>query len=68
MWQALEDAKIKIIAPHPLIKALPVSEKNLLRICLNEEGHVVSVDDVSDDERSGLRRIVKNKRWELPRY
>ena len=66
MHQALEKAKIEMDIPHPLINPLPASEKNLLRICLNEEGHVVSVEDIADSERSGIRRIMKTSDGSFP--
>ncbi len=66
VWQALENAKIKIDIPHPLIKPLPTSEKNLLRVRLDENGGVVSVEDIADDERSGIRRIVQTSDGSFP--
>jgi hypothetical protein len=66
LWQALENAKIEIDIPHPLINPLPVSEKNLLRVRLDEGGHVVSVEDIADDEFSGIRRIIQTSDGSFP--
>jgi hypothetical protein len=65
-WKALETANIPVNLPHPLIKPLPVSEKNLLRVRLNDEGEVVSVEDVTDAERSGIQRIVQTSDGSFP--
>ena len=66
IWQAIENAKIGIDLPHPLIKPLPVSEKNLLRVRLSGKGYVVSVEDVTRDERIGIRRIVQTSDGSFP--
>lgn len=66
LWQALEKTKNRIDIPHPLIKPLPVSEKNLLRVCLNEKGHVTSVEDITNDERTGIWRIVLTSDGSFP--
>lgn len=66
LWQALQKTKNRIDIPHPLIKPLPVSEKNLLRVRLNEEGHVTSVEDIANDERTGIWRIVQTSDGSFP--
>ncbi|MBM4350251.1 MAG: hypothetical protein FJ013_03460 [Chloroflexi bacterium] len=66
LWQALEKAKIPVESQHPLIKPLPTSEKNLLRVRLNVKGDVVSVEDVAEEERSGIRRIVRSSDGSFP--
>jgi hypothetical protein len=65
-WKALETAKITLNLPHPLIKPLPVSEKNLLRVRLNDKGFVIAVEDVADAERTGMRRIVQTSDGSFP--
>ncbi len=64
--QALERVGIKLKAPHPLIQPLPTAEKNVLRVRLNETGSVVSVEDVSSEERLGIKRIVKTSDGSFP--
>jgi hypothetical protein len=66
VWQALEDAGIDLDLPHPLVKPLPLSEKNLFRVRLSELGHVVSVEEVTADERTGIRRIVQTSDGSFP--
>jgi len=66
LWQALERAKIEIEPQHPLIHPLPNSEKNLLRVRLNDQGEVVSVEGVADNERSGIKRIVRSSDGSFP--
>jgi len=66
VWEALKAAKIPLELPHPLIKPLPVSEKNLLRIRLNEEGRAVSIENVADEERIGINRILKTNDGSFP--
>jgi hypothetical protein len=66
VWQALRNAGIETELPHPLIKPLPASEKNLLRVRLKKEGHVTSVEDVTGDERTGMRRIVQTSDGSFP--
>ncbi|MBM4463150.1 MAG: hypothetical protein FJ012_07405 [Chloroflexi bacterium] len=65
-WKALRAAKIPLDLPHPLIKPLPVSEKNVLRIRLNDKGQVVSVEDVAAEERRGIHRIVQTSDGSFP--
>jgi hypothetical protein len=68
-WQlcrVLENANIEIDISHPLINPLPASEGNLLRVRLNNEGHVVSVEDIYDDERRGLWRIINTSDGSFP--
>jgi hypothetical protein len=64
--QALERVGTKLKTPHPLIQPLPASEKNLLRVRLNDIGSVVSVEDVSNEERLEIKRIVKTSEGSFP--
>jgi len=69
VWQmarALEKAEIPVEAQHPLIKPLAYSAKFLLRIRLDRNGHVAAVEDVTDEERSGMRRIVQTSDGSFP--
>lgn len=65
-WKVLEAAKIPFDLPHPLIKPLPPSEQNLLRVRLNEKGRVISVEDVAGEERGGIYRIVQTSDGSFP--
>lgn len=64
LWRALERAGIPIDRPHPLIKPLPTA--TVLRIRLDANGHVSAVEDVINDERIGLRRIVQTSDGSFP--
>lgn len=64
--QALERVGTKLKIPHPLIQPLPASEKNILRVRLNEIGSVVSVEDVSNEERLEIKRIVRTSDGSFP--
>lgn len=66
MLQALDLAGIKRGFPHPLIQPLPASEKNLLRVRLNDSGNAVSVEAVLEEERSGIKRIVRASDGSFP--
>lgn len=66
LWQALENADIKPESQHPLIKPMPTSEVNILRVRLNAEGHVTAVEDVAAEERRGMRRIVQTSDGSFP--
>jgi hypothetical protein len=66
LQQAIDKAEIEIPIPHPLIKPLLAPKRNLLRIRLNDDGHVVSVEDVADGERGGLWRIVQTSDGSFP--
>ena len=66
-WKALDSAKIiPIHLPHPLIWTLPTSEKNLLKVRLNKKGSVTTIEDVADDERTGMWRIVQTSEGSFP--
>lgn len=56
---ALERASIKLKIPHPLVQPLPASGKNLLRVRLNKDGNVISVEDITSEEKVSIKRIVK---------
>lgn len=47
--QALERANIPFETPHPFIQSLPRSEKNVLRIRINDNGFVVAVEDITEE-------------------
>lgn len=64
--QALERAGTRLEIPHPLIQPLPAAEKNILRVRLNNAGGVVSVEEVSDAERLGIKRIVRASDGSFP--
>jgi len=64
--QALERAGMTIGVPHPLIQSLPVAEKNILRVRLNDSGGIISVQEVLVEERLGIRRIVKTSDGSFP--
>ncbi|HID28483.1 MAG TPA: hypothetical protein EYP19_00580 [Desulfobacterales bacterium] len=64
--QSLDKMDIKTDLPHPLIKPLPKSERNLLRIRLNKEGRVVRVEEIAAEERGGIRRIVQTSDGSFP--
>ncbi|WP_028895150.1 hypothetical protein [Syntrophorhabdus aromaticivorans] len=65
LLQALERATIPLESPHPLIKPLS-KEKNVLRIRMNETGRVVAIEDVTEEERSGVQRIVRTSDGSFP--
>jgi len=65
-FKALETAEILLNLPHPLVKPLPNSEKNLLRVRLNNLGQVISVEDIAFEERSGIKRIVQTSDGSFP--
>jgi len=66
MLQALDHAGAKPEIPHPLIQPLPASEKNLLRVRLNAMGNVVAVESMLDEERDGIKRIVRASDGSFP--
>lgn len=66
LWKSLEEAGLPIEIPHNLIKPLPASAKLLLRIRLDESGCVTAVEDISTDQRAGLRRIVQTSDGSYP--
>lgn len=67
-WKMLKTLPIRedVEAWHPLIHTLPNSEKNLLRVRLNKQGHVTSVEDIGTDERVNMRRIVQTSDGSFP--
>lgn len=66
LWQSLATASIPVESQHPLIKPLPSSAKHLLRVRLAVDGMVSAVEDVADDERTALRRIVQTSDGSFP--
>lgn len=66
LCKSLEKAGVLVEVPHSLIKPIPVSAKLLLRIRLNENGQLTAVEEVSDNERVGLRRIVQTSDGSYP--
>jgi hypothetical protein len=68
VWQALQWLPIRteIETWHPLIHTLPNAERNLLRIKLDYRGHVTSVEDIANDERVGMWRIIKTSDGSFP--
>jgi len=66
LLQALRAAQINVPSQHPLIRPLPKSERNLLRVRLDKSGRVAAVEDVAESERSGIRRIIKTSDGSFP--
>ncbi len=66
LWQALMRAAITPEAQHPLIKPLPTTAKHLLRIRLDDSGDVQAVEEIADDHRAGIRRIVQTSDGSFP--
>jgi hypothetical protein len=66
LWQALLKANIPIESQHPLIHRLPASEKNILRVRLNNDGGVADVEEIADSERSEIKRIFRGNDGSFP--
>ncbi len=66
LCKSLEEAGVSTEVPHTLIKPIPVSAKVLLRIRLDEKGRITAVEEVSENERVGLRRIVQTSDGSYP--
>jgi hypothetical protein len=66
LCKSLEEAGVPVEVPHSLIKPIPVSAKLLLRIRLDENGRATAVEQVFEDERVGLRRIVQTSDGSYP--
>ena len=66
LWQALHKARLTIPREHPRVKSPGSSTGPCLRVRLDEQGHVVSVEAVTTDEWPGLWTVMEGNQNSFP--